>query len=280
MRTIGLLGGMSWESSVKYYELINRAVRVVLGGHNNAISLMHTVNFAEVEAMQRADRWDDAGALLTDGARTLARGGATVGLLCTNTMHKVAPTIQQRVPELELIHIADPTREAIQQCGLGCVALLGTAYTMEQDFYVGRLRAGPSLASSLPTSDDGSGSGGGNDGVEVVLPNAAERARVHAIIFEELVLGRVRNESREAYTQVIERLAEEEGAQGVVLGCTEIGLLVKPDTVPGLAVFDTTELHALAAVEVALEGVQGLTREDIRAQLHEASKAGALQVVR
>ena len=263
MRTIGLLGGMSWESSVKYYEVINRAVRYVLGGHNNAVSLMHTVNFAEVEAMQRADRWDDAGALLAQGARALARGGADIALLCTNTMHKVEPQISAAVPELDLIHIADPTLAAVRRAGLQRVALLGTAYTMEQDFYVGRLRAGPPR--------------GGGGGVEVVLPGEDERATVHRIIFEELVLGKVEAASRDAYVSVIERLAAEEGAQGVILGCTEIGLLVKPETVPGLHVFDTTELHALAAVEAALDGVNGLDREEIRARLCEASKTGALQ---
>ena len=239
MRTIGLLGGMSWESSVKYYEIINRAAKRVLGGHHNAVSLMHTVDFAEVERMQRADAWDDAAALLAAGAESLRAGGAEMLLLCTNTMHRVAPQLQRLAPcladgaEMPLLHIADPTARAIKRAGLSRVALLGTAYTMEHDFYKGRLVA--------------------SHGLEVAVPDGRERAEVHRIVFEELVHGIVTPPSRDAYAAVIDRLAREEGAEAVILGCTEIGLLVSQrDSI--IPVFDTTELHALAGVERALQG--------------------------
>ncbi len=226
---IGLIGGMSWESSATYYRIINSAVKDRLGGYHNARSVMVTVDFAEIEALQAADDWAASGEILADAARRLERAGAGLIVLCTNTMHVVADQIRAAV-SVPFLHIVDPTAAALKRAGITRVGLLGTRYTMEMDFYRRRLES--------------------EHGLDVLLPEAPDRDRVHAIIFDELVLGEIWEESRRAYLDVIERLAAR-GAQAVIFGCTEIGLLLSADQVK-LPVFDTTRLHAVAAVEWAL----------------------------
>lgn len=228
-RILGLIGGMSWESSAEYYRLINQGVRDRLGGLRSARILMWSFDFAEIEALQHAGRWDDATALLVEAGQRLQRGGAECLVICTNTMHRMADAVQAAV-DLPLLHIADPTAARIRAAGLRRVGLLGTAFTMEQDFYRGRLEA--------------------RHGLEVLVPEAEDRAVVHRIIYEELVQGRVEPASRDAYRAVIARLVAR-GAEAVILGCTEIMLLVRPEdsTVP---LFDTTAIHAEAAVEFAI----------------------------
>lgn len=236
MKTLGLLGGMSWESTVSYYQLINRGVRERLGGHHSARLLLYSVDFAEVEVLQRAGEWDAAARLLADAALALQRGGAQALVLCTNTMHKVAPQIEAALAAagatMPLLHVADATARAVKAAGHTRVAVLGTRFTMEQDFYTGRLAQ--------------------RHGLDVQVPDEADRQLVHAVIYDELCMGAVRAESRAAYVGVIERLAAA-GAQAVILGCTEIALLVSPSDSP-LPVFDTTALHAARAIEFALEG--------------------------
>ncbi|MEX2032450.1 MAG: aspartate/glutamate racemase family protein [Dehalococcoidia bacterium] len=229
MKTIGIIGGMSWESSAEYYRLINQAVARRLGGFHSARTLMVSVDFAEVEALQTRGHWDAAGALLAEAAAVLERGGADCVVLATNTMHRVAPAIEAATA-IPLLHIADATAEAVREAGLSRVGLLGTRYTMEQDFYRGRLES--------------------NYGLEVVVPDEPDRTMVHDVIFDELVLGTIRDESREAYRAVMTRLVER-GAQAVILGCTEIGLLIGPGDA-STPLFDTTRLHAERAVEWAL----------------------------
>ncbi len=228
MRKIGLLGGMSWESTALYYRLLNEEVRTRLGGFHSARLVMASVDFAEIESMQAAGDWSAAGALLTDEARSLESAGAECLVLCTNTMHRVADAIEAALG-IPLLHLADVTAEAVRHAGLDRVALLGTRFTMEQPFYVDRLRS---------------------HGIEVLVPEGADRMLVHDVIYDELVLGVVRDESRAAYVDVVGRLLEK-GAQGVVLGCTEIELLIGPGDVP-VPVFATTRLHALAAVDFSL----------------------------
>lgn len=229
---IGLIGGLSWESSAQYYRLINEAVRGRLGGVASARTLMWSFDFAEIERLQHAGRWPELSRRLADAARALEAGGADFLVLCTNTMHREAEAIEAAV-RIPLLHIADPTGEAITAAGLTTVGLLGTAFTMEHDFYRGRLEA--------------------RHGLTVLTPYADDRAAVHRIIYEELVAGRVRDVSREAYRAVIARLVER-GAQAIILGCTEIMLLVGQTDSP-VPVFDTTTLHAMAAVERALPPV-------------------------
>lgn len=229
MKTIGLIGGMSWESSAQYYRIINEAVRERLGGVHSAKSLMVSVDFGEVERLQHQGEWHVLAAMMADAARQLERGGADLIVLCTNTMHSLAVAIEEATP-LPLLHIADPTAKAIRKAGMTRVGLLGTAFTMEQDFYRGRLEQ--------------------RHGLEVLVPEADDRALVHRVIYEELVAGQVRQASRDAYRTVIARLIDR-GAEVVILGCTEIMLLVGEGdaTVP---LFDTTRLHALAAVDFSL----------------------------
>lgn len=229
MRTIGLIGGMSWESSLEYYRFINEITRVRLGGQNNAQSLMYTVNFQEIEAMQMSGAWDAAGEVLAQAAQALAHGGAGCIVLCTNTMHKVAPAIQSACG-LPLIHIAHATAQRVRQAGITRIGLLGTRFTMEQDFYKGILR------------DD--------YGMEVLIPDESERADVHEVIYHELCLGVIKAESRRRYAEII-RTLEDRGAQGVILGCTEIMLLVKPED-SRVPQFDTTRIHCESAVDWAL----------------------------
>jgi aspartate racemase len=228
MLTIGMLGGMSWESSAEYYRLANELVRERLGGLHSADCILLSVDFADIEVLQASGSWDEAGKLLADAAERLEAAGADLLLLCTNTMHKVADHVQAAV-EIPLLHLADATAAAILEAGLKTVGLLGTAFTMEQDFYRDRLES---------------------HGLTVLVPEAADRARVHSIIYEELCLGVVTQASRDAYVGVIDRLAEA-GAQGVVLGCTEIELLISQADSP-VPVFPTTRLHVQAAVERAL----------------------------
>jgi len=229
MKTIGLLGGMSWESSSVYYRIINETIQARLGGLHSAQSLLYTVDFDPIVRLQQAGRWQEAGAMLAHAAQCLERGGAEFIVLCTNTMHAVADTITAQVG-IPLLHIADPTAQAIQQRGFTTVGLLGTRFTMEQDFYIGHLQ--------------------NMYGVQVIVPNEADRAVVHQIIYDELCLGVVRSESKQQYLHVIGRMIEA-GAQAIILGCTEIGLLIQ-DNDSSVPFFDTTVLHAVAAVEYAL----------------------------
>jgi len=229
MKTIGLIGGMSWESTASYYRLVNEGVQQALGGLHSAQILLDSVDFAPIERMQADGDWDGAGALLAHAARALEAGGADFLLVCTNTMHKVAPAIEAAV-QLPLLHIADPTAEAIKRAGYARIGLLGTRFTMEDDFYVGRLRE--------------------RHGLEVLVPNLAEREVIHRVIYDELCLGRLVDASRDAYRQIMAGLVER-GAEAIILGCTEISLLVeqRDSAVP---LFDTTSLHARAAVAWAL----------------------------
>ncbi|AMP16361.1 aspartate/glutamate racemase family protein [Collimonas pratensis] len=229
MKTIGLIGGMSWESSAEYYRLINQGMKARLGAHNNAKSLMVTVNFQEIEEMQRAGHWDAAGNLLATASRQLEAGGADFIVLCTNTMHKMAAAIDDAVT-IPLLHIADATGAAIQRAGIKRVALLGTGFTMEQDFYKGRLKE--------------------KFGLDVMIPDEADRRRVHTIIYDELCHGRIRESDRKEYQRIIAGF-QASGAEGVILGCTEIMLLIKAGDV-SLPIFDTTQLHCDAAIEMAL----------------------------
>jgi aspartate racemase len=229
VKTIGLLGGMSWESSAQYYRIINETVKRRLGGLHSAQCLMFSVDFAGIEELQRADRWDEAGEQLADGARRLQSGGAELLVLCTNTMHRVADEIAA-ASDLPFLHIADATADRITAQGIESVGLLGTRYTMEQDFYRGRL------------SD--------RHGLRVLVPDEPDRTFVHDVIYDELVLGKVQATSRRSYREIIARLVGR-GAEAIILGCTEIGLLVDESdaTVP---LFDTTVIHAERAVELAL----------------------------
>lgn len=229
MRTLGLLAGMSWESTIPYYRIINERVRDTLGGLHSARLLMHSVDFAEIEQLQRSGDWEQAGQVLADAAAALAGAGAQAIVICTNTMHKVAPAIEAACP-LPLLHIADATAVPIRAAGLGRIALLGTRFTMEQDFYSGRLR---------------------EHGLDVLVPTPEQQAQVHRIIYEELCRGQILDASREVYREIMADLVGR-GAQGIILGCTEIGLLVGPadTTVP---TFDTTRIHAEAAADWALQ---------------------------
>ena len=231
MKRIGLLGGMSWESSAVYYRLVNEQVRERLGELHSADCLMRSVDFADVELLQRDGRWDEAGALLAIEARALEQAGAELLVLCTNTMHKVAGEIVEAIG-IPFVHIGDATADAIKAAGLRAVGLLATAYTMEQDFYVGRLRD--------------------EHGLEVLVPGEADRAIVHNVIYEELCQGVVDDGSKGEYRRIMGELADR-GAQGILLGCTEIDLLVGEEDAR-VPVFDTTRLHARRAVDLALAG--------------------------
>jgi aspartate racemase len=228
VKTIGLIGGMSWESSALYYQLINEFVRDRVGGLHSARVILASVDFAEIEELQRAGDWDRAGELLAREASKLEAAGADFLVLCTNTMHLVAPAIEAAA-SIPLLHLADATAEVVRDAGIGVVGLLGTAFTMEQAFYRERLESA---------------------GLTVLIPDASERAIVHRIIYDELVLGVVNESSREQYRQVIRSLVER-GAEGVILGCTEIELLVGAADSP-VPVFPTTRIHAEAAVALAL----------------------------
>jgi len=229
MKTPGLLGGMSWESTVSYYQVLNREVGRHLGGLHSARVLVLSVDFHEIEELQHQGEWDELGKILAREAQVLEGAGADFLVLCTNTMHLVAPSIEATTT-IPLLHIADATARRIREAGLKRVGLLGTRFTMEQPFYRGRLEGG--------------------HGLEVLVPQADDREIVHRVIYEELVLGKIREESREEYRRIVEGMGEN-GAEGVILGCTEIGLLLGPkDT--ALPLFDTARIHAEAAAELCL----------------------------
>lgn len=230
MKKIGLLGGMSWESTALSYSLLNEMVRDRLGGFHSVRCLISSVDFAEIEEMQRGGEWDRAGALLAEEARLLEAAGAEVVVLCSNTMHKVADHIQDAT-SIPLIHLADVTSAAVHETGLHSVAFLGTGFSMRESFHTARIAA---------------------HGLTVLLPKEDEQQVVHGIIYDELVHGIVRDDSRLAYQRIIEALAAR-GAQGVILGCTEIELLIRPQDCP-VPVFATTRLHAEAALDAALPG--------------------------
>jgi aspartate racemase len=230
MKTIGLIGGMSWESTVSYYRFINAAVKEKLGGLHSAKCVLYSVDFAEVEELQRQGQWPEAAQLLVDAAQSVEKAGADFVLICTNTMHKLADTVQAGIG-IPLLHIADATGEAVRQAGIRWVGLLGTHFTMEEDFYRGRLA--------------------GRIGLEVMVPNTEDREAVHRIIYEELCVGTIRPESRAQLAGIMSRLVEM-GAEGIILGCTELGLLIGDEDCR-VPLFDTTRVHALAAVECALK---------------------------
>jgi len=230
MKTIGMIGGMSWESSIEYYRIINERVRTELGGLHSAKSIMYSVEFAEIEALQHEDRWDEAAKIMIAAAQSIENGGADFGLICTNTMHKLYDIVQQNI-RIPMLHIADGTAEKIKAEGLSRIALLGTRFTMEEDFYKGRLVE--------------------KYGLEVIIPLEADMQIIHRVIYDELCAGIIKAESKQKYTEIIQRLVAE-GAEGIILGCTEIGLLVKQQDSP-VPLFDTTEIHAKAAVKYALE---------------------------
>lgn len=229
MRTIGLIGGMSWESSAEYYRIINQCVRDQLGSLRSAQVLMYSVDFGPVAQAQHDGRWDDAAQILEDAARRLQAGGADCVVLCTNTMHLVAPRVEAAI-SIPFLHIADAAGQAAVAAGTLSVGLLGTAFTMEQDFLKARLA---------------------EHGLNVLVPEAEERQTVHRIIYEELCVGIISHTSRDAYLRIIASLAAR-GAQAIILGCTEIGLLIKPEHT-NLPLLDTTALHAQAAVAFALQ---------------------------
>jgi aspartate racemase len=229
VKTIGLLGGMSWESTVTYYQAVNEGVKKKLGGLHSAKVALYSVDFQEIEVLQHADRWEEAGRILAEDAARIEAAGADFLVLCTNTMHRVAPRIEENIG-IPLLHIADATAEEIKKGGIERVGLLGTRFTMEQDFYRGRLVD--------------------RFGLDVLIPDDAGRETVHRVIYDELCLGKILPESRSQYVEIIAELAGR-GAQGVILGCTEISLLVSPEDSP-IEVFDTTAIHARKAVDWAL----------------------------
>jgi len=230
MRTIGLIAGMSWESSAEYYRILNEEVARRLGGLHSAKIVMISIDFARLEAQQTSNRWDDAAADLVQVARQLERAGAECVLICANTMHKAAPAVQAAVG-IPLLHIADAAGGRAKAVGLSRVALLGTRYTMEQGFLKDRLSE--------------------RFGLEVLIPGKADRDLIHRVIFEELVLGKILPESKAAYLRIVDDLVSQ-GAQGIILGCTEIGLLIQQSDRPNVPFFDTVRVHAEAAVDWAL----------------------------
>ncbi|ODG91563.1 MULTISPECIES: aspartate/glutamate racemase family protein [Bacillaceae] len=229
MKTIGLIGGMSWESSLLYYQIMNERVKEKLGGHHSAKSLLYSVDFQEIKTLQFEDRWDELTKIMIDIAKKLETSGADCLVICTNTMHKMAKEVEESV-KIPLLHIADATAKEIVNNGIKKVALLGTAFTMEHDFYKGRLIE--------------------QFGLDVIVPNEAERKLVHNIIYEELCLGIVKEESKQVYLNIIDQLIEH-GAEAVILGCTEITMLISQENC-SIPVFDTTRIHAESAVDFAL----------------------------
>ncbi|KRE93382.1 aspartate racemase [Paenibacillus sp. Soil766] len=232
MKTIGLIGGMSWESSLLYYQIINQRVKEKLGGHHSAKSLMYSVDFHEIKTLQHEGNWEEATRVMIESAQKLASAGSDCIVICTNTMHKMAKEVEDAV-SIPLLHIADATANEIIKAGIKKVALLGTAFTMEQDFYKGRLVDKYQL--------------------EVLIPNAVSRKIVHDIIYEELCLGTINEDSKQSYIEIIQDLVNE-GAEAVILGCTEITLLIAQQDAP-VPLFDTTKIHAEYAVDFALRDV-------------------------
>ncbi|MFB7642603.1 aspartate/glutamate racemase family protein [Peribacillus butanolivorans] len=229
MKTIGLIGGMSWESSLEYYRIINEEVKTKLGGLHSAKCILYSVDFEEIERYQAEGDWESSGKLLGDVAQSLEKAGAEIIVICTNTMHKVIRYIEEKV-SLPILHIADSTANQIQKSEISTVGLLGTKYTMEQDFYKTRIEF---------------------NGIKVLIPNDEDRKVINKVIYEELCLGEIQQSSRDYYKKVIKSLVDD-GAEGIILGCTEIGLLVKPED-SEVPLFDTTEIHAFESVNMALE---------------------------
>src|ERR1044071_2617887 len=230
MKTIGLIGGMSWESSIEYYRIINQTVKAKLGGLHSAKSVMVSVDFAEMEILQHQGRWSEAAEMLVAAAKSLENAGAELIVLCTNTMHKVAEEIQANV-KIPFLHIADATAERVLASGLRTIGLLGTRFTMEEEFYKGRLSQ--------------------RFGLNVIVPDAQERAIVHRVIYDELVVGRIESSSKAQYVRIIERMIGQR-VEGIILGCTAIGLLLHQED-SRVPLFDTTRIHAEAAVDYALK---------------------------
>lgn len=230
MKTIGLIGGMSWESSIEYYRIINERVRDRLGGVHSAKSVMVSVDFAEIESLQHQDNWQEATRLMIEAALNVQRGGAECVVICTNTMHRMAEQVETAV-DIPLLHIADTTAQKIKAQDMETIGLLGTRFTMEQDFYRGRLEHQHHL--------------------KILIPDEIQREVIHRVIYEELVVGKTLPKSKNQYIAIIKDLVSR-GAQGIILGCTEIGLLVKPEDC-SVPVFDTTSIHAAAAVDWALD---------------------------
>ncbi|EME3968755.1 aspartate/glutamate racemase family protein [Vibrio fluvialis] len=229
MKTIGMIGGMSWESTLSYYKAINEGIKAALGGLNSAQICLYSVNFEPIEKLQHEGKWDETAQLLVQAAKSVEAGGADFLLICTNTMHKVAPEIEEQI-SIPILHIADATAKQLQQDGIERVGLLGTRFTMEQEFYKGRLQQ--------------------QFGIDVLIPDAEQRQQVHRVIYEELCLGTIRPESRAQYVEIVEDL-HRRGAQAVILGCTEIALLIQQhDT--DVPLYDTTKIHAEQAVQLAL----------------------------
>ena len=229
MKRIGLIGGMSWESSIEYYRIINQEINTALGGVHSAKSVMVSLDFGEIETLQMEGDWKEATQIMIRSAQEVEKAGADFVLICTNTMHLMAEEVQANI-DIPLLHIADATARAIKEKNLNTVGLLGTRFTMEKDFYRGRLEKEHTL--------------------QVLIPDQPGREQIHRVIYEELVQGEIMDISRDKYLAVIKSLVSE-GARGIILGCTEIGLLVKQSDVP-VPVFDTMEIHALAAVDAAL----------------------------
>jgi len=238
VKTIGLIGGMSWESSIHYYRIVNELVREKRGGLHSAKSVMYSVDFAEIEIMQREGRWKAATDLMVDAARRVERGGADFILICTNTMHRMAEDVRKGIG-VPLLHIADATADRIKAMEIQKIGLLGTRFTMEEDFYKGRLIDRHRL--------------------DVRVPSKSGREILHRVIFEELVVGKIDPASKARFVEIMNELIED-GAQGIILGCTEIGLLVNQSDVR-VPVFDTTEIHARAAVEYAVGEIPAIETE-------------------
>ena len=229
MKTIGLIGGMSWESSLEYYRIINEEVKAKLGGLHSAKCILYSVDFEEIERCQAEGDWESSGKLLGDAALSLEKAGAEMILICTNTMHKVIGYIEEKV-SLPILHIADSTAKQIQKSKISTVGLLGTKYTMEQDFYKTRIET---------------------NGINVLIPSEEDRKVINKVIYEELCLGEIQQSSRDYYKKVIKGLVDD-GAEGIILGCTEIGLLVKPED-SEVPLFDTAVIHAIESVNMAVE---------------------------
>ena len=229
MKTIGLIGGMSWESSIEYYRIINETVREKLGGLHSSKSVMYSLDFAEIETLQHQNRWQEATQLMIDAAQHVQNGNADFVLICTNTMHKMAEDVQKHI-DIPILHIADATAEAIKGKGLTKIGLLGTRFTMEEQFYRGRLES--------------------KHGLSVIIPSENDREIIHRVIYDELCLGEVKSSSKGKYAAIIDKLIQA-GAQGIILGCTEISLLVE-EAHSAVPIFDTTLIHATSAVEYAL----------------------------
>jgi aspartate racemase len=229
MKTIGLIGGMSWESTSEYYRIINEEIKERLGGLHSAKCLINSVDFEEIERCQSSGDWDGAGEILGNAAYSLQKGGADFIIICTNTMHKVVGKIKAKI-DIPVLHIADATAKEIKRKDIQKVGLLGTTYTMEQDFYKSRIE---------------------ENNIKVIVPSEKNRKEINKVIYTELCLGKIVSQSREYYKRVIEELVQK-GAQGIILGCTEIGLLIKQEDV-SVPIFDTTHIHAIEAVKVALD---------------------------